>query len=167
MYLIGIAGSTGTGKSTFAKKTVEAAQACFVYDRQNEYKNLPSYAGQILPKMRYFGNFDEYIEICDRLKGYTIICEEATGIFSGRAGRSFIDIVLSKRHSGNTFVLIFHSIHRVPINIYEFMDFFILHKTNDIEKNIISKYPNLHRHFLEVRSNPDYHFKKTIKLTGL
>jgi hypothetical protein len=169
MILICIAGATGTGKSTMAKKIVNTSKHVFIYDRQNEYDGIPYYSGQVLPRMRFFGDFAEFTEIAKNVKGYTIVTEEATGIFSGRASRQFIDIVLSKRHTNNTFILIFHSIHRIPMNIYEFTDVFIMHKTNDIIDNVRKRYPNIYKSFIEVNNvnNKDYNYKKIIKLTGL
>ena len=169
MILITIAGATGTGKSTIAKKIVNTSKHCLVFDRQNEYEGIPYYNGTILPRMRFFGDFTEFTEIAKGLKGYTIVAEEATGIFSGRASKSFNDILLSKRHTNNTFILIFHSIHRIPMNLYEFTDVFIMHKTNDIIDNVRKRYPNIYKSFVEVNNsqNKDYHYKKIIKLTGL
>lgn len=167
MLLITIAGSTGTGKSTMAKKIVNASKQVFIFDRQDEYDDIPYYEGKILPRMRFFGSFDEFIDILSTLRGYTVIAEEATGIFSGRAGKSFIDIVLSKRHTNNTFVLVFHSIYRVPLNLYEFTDQFIIHKTNDQPDMVKKKYPNLLRAFMDVNRMQDKHAKKIVRLTQL
>lgn len=157
MYLKVITGETGTGKSTIAKEIVRQSPFCCVYDVQNEY-DLPYWNIGEVPQNKFRLNprhFDikDFIEIVSKSEGYTFVIEEATGIFKGSGGKAFIREILSKRHTRNNFIIIFHALHRIPPDIYEFVDILIMFKTGDLEMNIENKYPHLIDKFRYLQSS--------------
>jgi len=144
MYLTVIAGETGSGKSSIAKKMVKESQHVCVYDVQNEYglKTFPEDRERFcLSPPRH--SIKHFMKIVKETTGFLHVIEEGTGVFRGTVGMEFISQVLGKRHTGNRFLLIFDQLHRIPPDIYEFIDVLIMFKTGDLEKNIKSKYPDL------------------------
>lgn len=166
MYLTVLAGETGTGKSTMAKEIVKQSPFVCVYDVQNEY-DLPYYKGG-QPENRFKlsprdYDISDFVNIAKNCNGYTFVIEEATGIFKGSVGKGFIKEILSKRHSKNKFIIIFHSLHRIPPDLYEFIDFLIFFKTGDIRENIKSKFPHLIDKFDYLQtSNKTHNFNGSI-----
>ena len=171
MFLFCNVGSTGTGKSKFiADEFLNKNRKVFIYDFQNEYKNLPIYNGQkpIPNQCRFFGDFGVFEKLIRSLpKGYTIVIEEATGIFSGKTGQSFIQLILSKRHHSKNYVCNFHSMHRIPKNLAEFCDVLILRKTGDFGKDVKDKFPHLYKDWLELKSSSDKYEKRIYYLSNL
>jgi len=169
MILTLIVGETGSGKSTIAKKAVNDSINCIVYDVQNEY-NLPVFCkGFRGRKFRLTPeNFDikDFVLFTKSCRNFLFVIEEATGIFRGSIGTDFVQSILSKRHTNNSYILIFHSLHRVPIQLYEFCDVLYLFKTNDLQRNIESKYPKLLDGYLSLQSSPRYS-KLVYKLSNL
>lgn len=164
-------GRTRTGKTSEAMKRIADEKKVFCYDFQNHYENLTYFnegnkvTQEGLTLVRTMSDFDEqvnknrngrlrvspvdfdinkYLAISKVMRGYTMLIEEATGLFpNGRISQDMIEQVLSKRHTGNSFIFIFHSMHRVPPQMYEFIDSLYLFKTNDLEKNMKSKFPTM------------------------
>jgi GTPase SAR1 family protein len=137
MYLITIIGHTGQGKSTFIKKYI-ANKNVFVYDYQNEYLNLNnSYDAR---RARYTGKEPEvFIEMCSRKQNTICVFEDASIFFSGRISKEMRNLIYSKRHSGNIYLLVFHSINSVPPKFLETNDYVILFKTLDTELKVKQK----------------------------
>lgn len=153
-------GETGSGKSTMAKRAIQKESHVIVYDVQNEY-GLPYFKkdNQLRGKFALSPidfKFPQFVKFVTHAKGYHFVIEEATGIFYSKVGQEFIDAVLGKRHTGNTFHIIFHSLNRIPIRIYEFADRIYLFKTNDLEKNVKSKYPDMLEDFHKLQKAPKY-----------
>lgn len=144
MYLTVICGETGSGKSSIAKEIVKKSGHVNVYDVQNEY-GLKAYPGDrkrfCLSPPKH--NIKHFIKVVQNTTGFLHVIEEGTGVFKGTVGKEFIGEILGKRHTGNRFVLIFHQLHRIPPDLYEFIDVLVMFRTGDLEKNIKSKYPDL------------------------
>lgn len=171
MYLVANVGGTGSGKSTLLKKMMSQRSIgkIFIFDVQNEYEDIPPYKGEILPKMRFIGmNIEGFIDVVKKLpKGYWIFIEEATGFFRGRSSKDFINIILSKRHIKQNFVLNFHTLHRIPIDIVEFTDIIYLRKTLDIEDNIKKKFPNILETWKSIKRSPDPYEMRALYMSNL
>jgi len=144
--LICIVGSTGEGKSEVAKAMIAKTDNACVWDVQDEY-GLPM---DIRGNLKKFSlnprkhSIDDFIELTHVCEGYTFVCEEMTGYFdNGKIPREFTQEIVAKRHSRNKFILIFHSLQDIPPKIWRFTDTLILFKTEDLEKDVRIKYPNL------------------------
>jgi ABC-type phosphate/phosphonate transport system ATPase subunit len=162
MVLYIIVGETGSGKTTLTKKLMSIYPQVCVYDIQNEYGLKPFSAKYNNEKFQLPNNkytFEDFVTFTKRLKGYCFVIEEATGILRGSVGKSFVQSILSKRHTQNRYILIFHSLHRVPMQLYEFADYIYLYKTQDLEMNIKKKYPNLLPFYKELQNAPKYSYK--------
>lgn len=169
MYLIINAGSTGTGKSTLIKRMLAQSSKFLIFDVQNEYDGIPIYNGKILPKMRFCKNdIIKFIDLVKRLdKGYNVFIEEATGFIKGRSSLDFIKLVLSKRHLKINFILNFHSLHRVPLDLVEFTDIIYLRKTGDLEKNVKEKFPDILETWKKVKKSPNKYEVRALYLSNL
>src|SRR6478609_3373477 len=126
-----IVGATGCGKTYFTKETLLKKvnpKALHIYDTNNEYeKFLPeNYAAQ--------GDFDGFIKKAYTLKKAVILIEDATAFISNR-GRSDLmtKIMVAKRHSGNTVILLFHSMRAIPKYLMDISTDIFIFKTNDDE----------------------------------
>lgn len=156
-----IIGGTSSGKSPKVKELIKGDQ-CLVYDYQNEYGETNKYGekntdplpvGIDMPRCRIFCSPDEFLEVIKRRKNTIIVWEEATGFFSGKIGQKLTQAVLSKAHTGNNFVFIFHAVQRVPKQIVEFTNNVILFKTGDQLEDIQKKIPKLLPHAIDLRRN--------------
>lgn len=179
-----IAGTTGTGKTSVSMREFDLCKYGLVYDFQNQWHTLKYYddnGNEIVKdgcklvktvsdlsktRMRLspenFGIY-EYIHIIKNLRGFTMVIEEATGLFpNGRIPQEFIKTILSKRHTQNDFILVFHALHRVPYQIFEFIDELYLFNTYDDENNIKKKFNKIYpewRHVQEVAKDNKHYYK--------
>ena len=146
MFLTLIIGETGSGKSSIAKAIWNKATHSATYDFQNEYE-APVFNGKLLPKFRVIPTnhtVNVFYKLDKVVKGYTWILEECTGLFaSGKIPEEFVQRILSKRHSANNWVLIFHTIQDVPPKLLRFRDVIILFRTGDSPENVKKKAPFL------------------------
>jgi hypothetical protein len=165
MILHIIVGSTGSGKTFCAKKFIAQYPNICVYDIQNEY-GLP-FLNETSDKKRFKTiDIKQFVGFTKKLKGYCFLIEEATGVFDGKIGMDFTQAILSKRHTHNRFVLIFHTLNTVPKKLYGFCDYLTLFKTNDLEMDVKKKFPNLLSDWKNLKNSPKYS-RKFYKNTDL
>lgn len=129
-----IIGSTGTGKTKFVKSLINKVNpdCVFVYDVQNEYG-----VGKL-------GDFEKFAERATRIKKGLIIFEEATIFLDSRgSNRNLKDVLVSKRHTQNYVVLVFHSIADVPKYIFRICTHVTLFKSIDDSNSIKFRHPSL------------------------
>lgn len=158
MFLILVIGHTGQGKSTWLKKFI-ANKRQYIFDVNNEY-NLPEDI-QIRPQMRNRDlNVNRFLGICKGLKNYNICFEDATGFLRGKQQKELSQLIVSKRHTGNNYIFLFHSINRVPPELMEISNYIILFKTNDNIDLIDRKFKNdkLNKAFLQLQKMKDHSF---------
>lgn len=158
MYLFIFIGHTGQGKTTMANNLIKDKRL-YVFDVNNEYPKLPNDTGTLYPRMRNVDlNMKKFISICEKLKGYNILIEDATGFLRGKINDSFSRLLVGKRHTKNNYLILFHSINRVPPEIMEMSNFIYLFKTNDNVKIIDTKFRNatLTNSFLRLQKMPKY-----------
>lgn len=170
MYLIINVGSTGTGKSTLVNKEfVDKGRKVFIFDQQNEYSQLAWYdKAAIKDQMRFFGSMEDFYAAWKTLsKGYTIVVEEATGIYSGRVSKEVITFILSKRHIKMNFVCNFHFMHSVPKNLMSFADLLYIRKTGDFEMDVKKKFPQYLETWREINASSDPYEHRMIKVSNL
>lgn len=156
MYLILIVGETGSGKSSIAKSIWKKSTHAVVFDFQNEYDGeyYPN-AGQDKFKLSPTTHkVDDIFELDKVVTHYTFIIEEATGLFPGsRVPEPFIQRILSKRHTKNKWVMIFHSIQDIPPRFFRFADVIFLFKTEDFEKDVRAKVPHYVEDFKRLQTS--------------
>lgn len=159
MYLILIIGHTGQGKSTWMQKFIQGKRK-YIFDVNNEYKNLPE-DNRILPEMRNRDmNMKKFLENCAVVRNTNICFEDATGFFRGKQSAELSRLMVSKRHTGNNFLFLFHSINRVPPELMEMSNYIILFKTNDNIDIVENKFknPELSQAFLKLQKMKKHSF---------
>lgn len=139
MNLILVVGHTGQGKSTLVRKMIEG-KAAYVFDVNNEYPMLPK-DYKVNFRFRHVEmNLKKFVSVCERLKSYNIVFEDSTGFLRGKQSAHFMRLIIAKRHSGNNYFLIFHSLNRVPPELLELCNVLFLFKTNDYEDIVRRKF---------------------------
>lgn len=126
-YLIVLCGGTGEGKTTFARELCKGNKHLAVdygddfvgFDRFTDVHDMDKFLTLFEPKK-------------EKVKDSIIIIDEATICFNNhRYSDELNAILVRKRHSKNTYVLLFHSLRQIPLFIKDFIDFIVLFKTND------------------------------------
>lgn len=153
MNLILVVGSTGQGKSTFVKDSIQGKN-CLVFDVNNEYPDLDT--NPLKPRSKYVGLPEEFLQICFKRANSYLVFEEATGFLKGAVSKELQRLIIEKRHKNNNLIFIFHSINRIPPAIFELSNFCVLHKTADNPKIVENKYPALFAAFQKLQKAPKY-----------
>jgi ABC-type Mn2+/Zn2+ transport system ATPase subunit len=121
-----IVGATGTGKTTFVKniiKKVPNKKALFIYDVNNEYRDYFPYPLQ---------SVSDFMEKTQFISKGVFVLEEATIYLNNRSSNEYLtQLLVRKRHTNNTILLVFHSMRAVPRYIYELSNTIVIFKTND------------------------------------
>jgi hypothetical protein len=152
MYVVTIIGGAKQGKTPFIKDYCKESNV-LIFDVQNEYGQNTKYKGQT-PYMLSTDNkltrsrvtdldVNKFIELCMSKRNTVCVFEEATMFFQGMTGDTMRKLIFSKAHTGNVYLLVFHSINSVPPRIMEATDYVILFKTNDEIKTVERKYVRL------------------------
>lgn len=151
--LFAVIAATGQGKTSKIKSLTRTG-GLYVFDVQNEYRELEEDFKRPFPsRVRHIeANISDFLDNCLKIKNSNIICEEATGFFSGNIGKKAKRVFLSKRHNNNNYFLIFHSIGSVPKQIRQFIDVVILFKTIESEKEVESSFPLLLPYYNKVKT---------------
>ena len=156
-----IVGATGTGKTTYIKnmlKKVPCKESLFIYDVNNEYSDLFPY-----PLI----GIEDFMEKTQFMKKGIFVLEEATIYLNNRSSNEYlINLMVRKRHTFNTIILVFHSMRSVPRYIYELSNFITIFKTNDSSEMTARelKDDRLEGLMNEIKENKDIHFYKTLKI---
>jgi hypothetical protein len=169
MYLILVIGGTGQGKTPFIQNYC-LGSGMLINDIQNEYGDRTKYKGQkpyllstnnSLPRSRVIKmNTKEFIKLCATKTNTICVFEEATMFFQGMISDDMRELIFSKAHSGNIYMLVFHSINSVPPRLMEASNYVVLFKTADEEKTVERKYSRLLPYFKALQKQKDgYHFK--------
>jgi len=184
MYLILIAAATGQGKSTFLNKHYlknkiipnpenrdknlylisQQSTRQYIFDVNAEYILPPD--DRLLPRMRHIdGDILTFIDKCKKLSGYNIVIEDATGFLRGKQNNNFARLLTSKIHKKNNYIVLFHSLNRIPPELMEMANFLVLFKTVDNFELIDRKFKNqkINLAFKDLQRLPDK-TTKTIKL---
>lgn len=170
MYTYIVAGAPGQGKSEFVKQLIQGRR-CFVFDVQNEYGSRTKYKGQkplmlsdnpndsrarfTLGDMNIKDAVKRFMAMAKTKKDTIVVFEEATIFFEGRTDVDTRTLMVNRRHTGNVYVFIFHSINSIPPRIMEMSDYVVLHKTIDQDYVVQYKYSRLFHHFLDLQPQPD------------
>jgi hypothetical protein len=99
-----------------------------------------------------------FFNLISSCEGYTFVLEEATGYFrNGKLPEEFVKEILSKRHSHNNFILVFHMLNSIPPELWGFTDVVILFKTEDLERNVKNKYPQIYPEWQRLQTSTTKH----------
>jgi len=164
MFVITIIGGAKQGKTPFIKNYIKDSQ-CLIFDVQNEYGMKTKYPNQVpygldtnnlKPKSRVIDlDVEKFMDLCNTKRNTVCVFEESTMFFQGMTGEQMRKLVFSKAHTGNVYVLVFHSINSVPPRIMEATDFVVLFKTNDEIKTVEKKFPRLLKPYLKLQTGKD------------
>lgn len=165
--LILIIGMTGTGKSQFNEKTfLNGNGPVMVYDVQDEYSNLKEDNSGKIARCKVNPteiDINGFIKLSGIRVNTNIIYEEATAFFQFRANGEMMKRLISKRHGNNNYIFIFHSIKRVPKDLFELTNYIVLFKTNDLITDVERKRPELIAPFKALKASRNKHDFKLIK----
>ena len=104
-----LVGSTGCGKTYFTKQLLKTVHknALLIFDVNNEWKEYYPYP--------FDADIDKFLEKANKVRKGVILIEDATAFLSNR-GRSDLltKILVAKRHTQNTIILLFHSMRSIP-----------------------------------------------------
>ncbi len=157
MFLILVIGHTGQGKTTWVNNFIKDKRH-YVFDLNNEYTHLPD-DSEFKPKMRNVSlDSKRFLEVASGLENFNIVFEDATGFLRGRQSPAIIKQIVKKRHSKNNFLILFHSINRIPPELLEMANYVVLFKTNDNLEAIDNKFHNdeINKAFAEVKKLPKF-----------
>lgn len=131
---IAIVGGTHRGKSTFIKNRIKG-KPHLVNDIKGEYKGFKRFWPS---KPR-----EEFCEIVsEKVKNTIVVMEEASFYLSNRHYSTLAEqILVNKWESKNHFFLVYHSIRKIPLFVYDYLDGMVLFKTND-QLYHIKKHPD-------------------------
>ena len=144
-----VVGSTGMGKTTTAKNISLHSRfgglPCFIQDINGQYPEIKNLATN--------NNFKDFLNRASKLKKHTVIFDEATAYFKPQqVSEDALNLLASKRHTGNLIILNFHSLRKVPLDILDFANYIVIHKTNDIPEKVESKFDD-YRNIFEAWSD--------------
>lgn len=152
-----VVGGTGSGKTTFIKKTLaplKGSETVLLYDVNNEYPEIYPFP---------LVNFQDFTtDAAKRIKS-VIVFEEATIFLDSKGSNALVrEMLVRKRHTQNTYFLLFHAFRFIPRYIYNLCTDVILFKTNDPENLITTRFDNeqLTEVFNRVQSGPKYYHER-------
>ena len=157
MINITIIGKMGEGKTTFIRRYIKGRRS-FLFDVNNEYKEVSTDTRKIVSRMTDL-NHKDFIQRCLDKRNTCCVFEDATGFIEGRLSDNFRKALVSKRHTGNTNILVFHSILSVPPRLIQLSDYVVLFKTSDEDYQVERKYPSLLNHYRQIKNKPKYTFQ--------
>jgi len=152
-------GRRRTGKTTFARNLLNSSKKDkYIYDINQEFTDIYK---------EPFEDFESFMNRVVTLKNSHILFEEATIFFDTRSNfQQMKNLLVRARHTNNTIQLNFHSFKSVPKNIYNLLDYVVIFKTNDTEKDVKEKFdhPELVKYYHECKKSENDFINKTISL---
>ena len=157
--VIAIIGQKRRGKSTRTKELIIASgKPTLIYDVNGEYgvANVPDMGG--------------FFENAKKATGKTVVFEEATIFFVGNSmKKQMLELLVRARHTGNTYILVFHSLSDCPNYVLRLCDWLVLFATQDSWTYVKTAFNGLDKvleAFIDVKKNSEnnYHYKTEIEL---
>lgn len=147
----------GEGKTTFIKRWI-AGRKSLIFDVNNEYSGMPTDTRKPISRMTDLDH-KAFINLSLMKRNTVCVFEDATGFIEGRLSDDFRKALVSKRHTGNVNILVFHSIGSVPPRLLQLSDYIILFKTSDEGYQVEKKYPSLYRYYCQLREKSKFTFE--------
>lgn len=133
-----VVGGTGMGKTTFIKQCLSMVNkdVVYLYDVNNEYEDYT-------PENYALPDFKDFCNKAVLLKQSVIVFEEATIFLDNRGSNNqVISMLVRKRHTENTYFLVFHTLRSIPKNLLGLCNLMVLHKTNGDNLEVVDKLGN-------------------------
>ncbi len=156
-------GRRGCGKTTMSKKLLDERPVnmpVIIYDINNEYANY--YQEDFLEFPVFLQKISD-----EKIRKTYILIEEATIFFSTRSRfEEMMNVLVRARHTGNIIQLNFHSFSSVPKNIYHLLDYVVVFKTNDSEKDVTDRFdnPEVLKAYKDGIVSDDKYFNRVVKI---
>ncbi len=133
-----LVGATGSGKTYFTRQMLTSInpKSCLTFDVNNEW---PEHNPYPIQNGRFWPDMDIYLEKAMKLSNSVLILEDATSFFAVQ-GRSdlLVKILVARRHTGNTSILLFHSFGDVPRYLFRKVTAaVVIFKTEDNENDVL------------------------------
>ncbi len=158
--VVAIVGGTHRGKSTYIKAHLRNPKGGF---RPHIINDIKGEYGKGFKKYHDSGDRDGFIAYVDQnVKNSIVVLEEASFYLSNRHYSSAAEkLLVNKWKSQNTYFIVYHSIRKIPLAVYDYLDYMVLFKTRDLLPNIKNAPPEVLSGFEDVnqksRSNKHYH----------
>lgn len=156
-------GRRGCGKTTMSKKLLDERPAnmpVIIYDINNEYSTY--YTEPFLEFPVFLQKVSD-----EKIRKTYILIEEATIFFSTRSRfEEMMNVLVRARHTGNIIQLNFHSFSSVPKNIYHLLDYVVVFKTNDSEKDVTDRFdnPEILQAYKDGITSKDKYYNRVVKI---
>lgn len=138
-----VVGGTGQGKTTFVCNLLKRFEGkrLYILDPNEEgayrpFKNL--YGGEMEGEA-----FTRFAANDERAQGCVNVFEEATPIFMhGNRNKNLVKLLTRKRHKRQVNIFVFHAVNSIPTEMFFYLDYAVLFKTNDRADLLAKKYEN-------------------------
>lgn len=156
MKAMAVIGGTGRGKTTFIKNEIlSRVNSHIIYDVNNEYYKNSFHLPEI----------EEFIDRIEDIRNVTFVFEEATIFFKHSQGvsRKVENLLVRKRHKQQFFVFVFHALHQIPVSIIDYLDTYVLFKTDEninLVENKFRGHERIINNYREVLKSDNFHFYK-------
>ena len=160
MNLILVVGMTGQGKTKWTSQMLgngfkpnpnnprkslqiisDRSRRQYIFDINNEYI-FPDDL-KYSPQMRHIAaDKKKFTEICKTLKNTNIVFEDATGFLRGRMQETWMQLIYGKIHTGNNFIVLFHSLRAIPPELMSVANLVVLFRTIDNIDEVNHKFRN-------------------------
>lgn len=148
------------GKTTLTKGYLNNHNgAKFIYDVNAEYKEFGS--GAVFPKWK------DFLEQAAKKTDTAIVFEEAFIFLKHQAQEEHMkELLVRTRHTRNLIILNFHAIHQIPMWVMDFVNYFVVGKTNDRPKWMLTNYreTDIYDAWNEAQISEDVFEKITLQL---
>lgn len=136
-YVFILIGGEGCGKTYMAKQLAKPVHpnSLFVFDVNNEWQKEYPYP--------FDRNIDKFLNKFEKVKNGLGVFEDATSFFPTRGEDSQLkEMMTARRHTGNSFILLFHSFQDVPKYILRKGTDIVIFKTKDLPGYMNNEYRN-------------------------
>jgi molybdopterin-guanine dinucleotide biosynthesis protein len=134
-FVFVIIGCEGSGKTYLARSFLKKVHpdARLIFDVNNEHHDLYPFP--------FDKSMDNFLTKIEKRKNCVSLFEDATSFFStnGRE-QKLIELLIERRHTGNSFIFLFHSFQDVPKYILRRSTDIIIFKTKDLPEYMRTNY---------------------------
>ena len=125
----------------------------YVFDVNNEFEELEKTQGwkrhTKLDKKLFLSEVSE-------MRNTVVLVEDATGFFSSRVNEKMLQLAQGKRHTGNVYIFLFHTVYYIPENLQTFANYTVIFRTNDEPGKVFKKFPGFAACVARLKRMPKY-----------